>query len=143
MKKDTFRLLLVNLLTATLVFSFTYMSDLLAAGTGTNSNPHINNEWAFSENSDFLVTGDEIGEAFNVWIKPNPNKGQFNIMTSGGKKDIHEAFIYNVIGEVIFREKFEGRVLETDITEFDKGLYILQVHSIERKKWVTKRFYIE
>ncbi len=83
-----------------------------------------------------------IPEEFTVNVYPNPNNGKFDILTTG-KGEIKEVMIYNVIGEKVFHQLFDDITLKADISNLDKGLYMLQVFNKTQNKIITKRFYIE
>ncbi len=84
----------------------------------------------------------EIPEEFTVNVFPNPNNGIFEIITTG-KGEIKEVIIYNVIGEKVFYQLFDDVRLKADISNLDKGLYLLQVYNKSQNKILTKRFYLE
>lgn len=100
---------------------------------------------SFSAATIQAVTEDEFSvpaEDFTVSIFPNPNNGKFDILTTGND-ETKEVVIYNVIGEKVFHQIFDGTVMKTDISGLDKGLYMLQVYNKTQNKMLTKRFYIE
>jgi hypothetical protein len=84
----------------------------------------------------------QVPEEFTLNIYPNPNNGKFDILTSG-KGEIKEVIIYNIIGEKVFHQLFDDVSLKADISNLDKGVYMLQVYNKSQNKILTKRFYIE
>lgn len=81
-------------------------------------------------------------EEFTVNVYPNPNNGRFDIITTG-QGEIKEVIIYNIIGEKVFHQLFDEVMLKADLTNLDKGLYMMQVYNKTQNKILTKRFYIE
>lgn len=81
-------------------------------------------------------------EEFTVNVYPNPNNGKFDILTTG-QGEIKEVIIYNIIGEKVFHQLFDGVTIKADISNLDKGLYMMQVYNKTQNKLLTKRFYIE
>ena len=81
-------------------------------------------------------------EEFEVSIYPNPNNGKFEILTNGSG-EMKEVVIFNIIGEQVFYKKFEDEKMKLDLTQIDKGLYMMQIYNSERNEKLTKRFYIE
>ena len=81
-------------------------------------------------------------EEFTVNVYPNPNNGKFDILTTG-QREIKEVIIYNIIGEKVFHQLFDDVALKADISNLDKGLYMMQVYNKTQNKILTKRFYIE
>lgn len=92
-----------------------------------------NGEW-FTEDSQ---------KPFEVSIFPNPNNGKFEILTNGIADEVKEVVIYNIIGEQVYYQKFGELTLNVDLTNLDKGLYMMQIYNSDRKEKLTKRFYIE
>jgi len=83
-----------------------------------------------------------IPEEFTVNVYPNPNNGKFDILTTG-KGEIKEVIIYNIIGEKVFHQLSDDVSLKADISNLDKGLYMMQIYNKTQNKMLTKRFYIE
>jgi hypothetical protein len=81
-------------------------------------------------------------EEFTVNVYPNPNNGKFDILTTG-QGEIKEVIIYNIIGEKVFHQLFDDVSLKADISNLDKGLYMMQIYNKTQNKILTKRFYIE
>lgn len=81
-------------------------------------------------------------EEFTVNVYPNPNNGKFDILTTG-QGEIKEVIIYNIIGEKVFHQLFDDVTLKADLSNLDKGLYMMQVFNKTQNKILTKRFYIE
>ncbi|MCG3167042.1 MAG: hypothetical protein POELPBGB_02825 [Bacteroidia bacterium] len=92
-----------------------------------------------SENETAATT---LAEEFTVNIYPNPNNGKFDIQTTG-QGEIKEVMIYNIIGEKVFHQLFDDVMLKADISNLDKGLYMMQIYNKSQNKMLTKRFYIE
>ena len=86
--------------------------------------------------------GETLAEEFTVNVYPNPNNGKFDILTTG-QGEIKEVIIYNIIGEKVFHQLFDGVTIKADISNLDKGLYMMQVYNKTQNKILTKRFYIE
>lgn len=105
------------------------------------------NVFAANLSDSYIGSGDdwftESGQnPFEVSIFPNPNNGQFEVLTNTDG-EAKEVVIYNIIGEQVYYRKFEGMNLKVDLTTLDKGLYMMQIYNSDKREKITKRFYIE
>ena len=79
-------------------------------------------------------------------VFPNPNKGSFEIALKGNIYGNIEANIYNALGQVVFRKKFEKVTPEINekfsAYNLPAGLYYLVLYSSDLKK-VVSRFVIQ
>jgi len=104
------------------------------------------NVFAASFGNDFIGNDEWFqqgtNDGFEVNIFPNPNNGKFDILTNADG-ETKEVVIYNIIGDEVFHKKFEETSLKMDLTQLEKGLYMVQIYNSARDKKVTKRFYIE
>jgi hypothetical protein len=77
------------------------------------------------------------GAAQSFSIIPNPNHGQFRIVTDGSKAVTVNVF--DVTGKQVFAEKFSqpGNEIRIDLTSRPKGVYYVQVSS-EGKRMINK-----
>ena len=67
-----------------------------------------------------------INEVSGLSIYPNPvSFGSFVLTTNS--TGIKEVSIYNVLGSQVFRQTFNSKKLEVDISNLDSGLYLVRV----------------
>lgn len=95
----------------------------------------------FGDDEEWLLE-EEAKNPFEVSIFPNPNNGNFQIITNG-EGQVKEVVIYNIIGEQVYYKKFNELNLSVDLTHLDKGLYMIQIINNDEREKITKRFYIE
>jgi len=90
------------------------------------------------EDYDDLLTPDPVDSIITIeWtVWPNPTQGDVNIKIS---EDIEELFITDLTGKIInrFTEINKGRVLQTNIAAYAKGIYLVKF--IHEEKVYTKK----
>jgi hypothetical protein len=104
----------------------------------SNGNFLFTGKYAFNiDNSDiFLLELDKEGEIVSqnlfsegddVKVFPNPSQGNFIIYL--GNNTIEEIWVYNVAGEVVYKETRNGNTLYANLSLgfLDKGIYILNI----------------
>ncbi len=75
-----------------------------------------------------------VQKPFNLSIQPNPNNGQFSIISNGELRGNAFIKIYNSHGELILSENVEqinAYQKEFDMNPYPKGIYLIQVSSGE------------
>ncbi len=68
----------------------------------------------------------EIGNGENISIYPNPSNGIFTLNSQSAKGEI---YIYNLLGEVIYKSKMNSSVSRIDLSEHANGIYFVRVIS--------------
>ena len=73
---------------------------------------------------------------YGINIFPNPTKGKFRIESEN--RTISDVSVIDLSGRIIYSDSFKNvNSKEIDLTEFPKGLYILQLN-IENEKLISK-----
>jgi|GEM_PF-6396019 len=91
------------------------------------------------------VRRSNVDNAVQLLVMPNPNKGVFEINLKGNIYGHIDAKIYNALGGLVFRKKFEKTVPEINekfsINNLPAGFYFLILNSSDLKK-VSSKFII-
>ncbi|MBN8695627.1 MAG: T9SS type A sorting domain-containing protein [Bacteroidetes bacterium] len=72
----------------------------------------------------------ENGIDFNVELFPNPVTNDFTIRILSEGNKMYIAELYNVMGQVIYKDKIENNTLTLDIAIVPQGMYICKVSEI-------------
>lgn len=68
----------------------------------------------------------ELGNGETISIYPNPSNGIFTLNLQSAKGEI---YIYNLLGEVIYKSKMNSSVSRIDLSEHANGIYFVRVIS--------------
>ena len=68
----------------------------------------------------------ELGNGETISIYPNPSNGIFTLNSKSAKGEI---YIYNLLGEVIYKSKMNSSVSRIDLSEHANGIYFVRVIS--------------
>ena len=76
-------------------------------------------------------------------ISPNPVKGDLHLIAGEDLRGTTDITIFNVLGEVVYEEEFEGRfnTFNLNLRDFDKGSYIMKINNLAKQG--TLKFVIE
>jgi hypothetical protein len=95
------------------------------------------------------VDGDVIGAEpavspdWDAKIYPNPNEGVFSIMISGSSAALN-VVVFNVIGEKVYELPFLGdHGAKIDLSNLEKGLYVVQIVDEKRGDVRTLRMQVK
>ena len=100
---------------------------------------------AFTTARDGNVIGSEQKSLPNWDIKiyPNPNNGVFSLMITGSSAAL-DVLVFNIIGEKVFELQIIGdHGAKLDLSNLQKGLYVIQVIDRNKSEIVTRRINIE
>jgi hypothetical protein len=79
---------------------------------------------------------------WDAQIYPNPNNGEFSIMVNGSSAAMN-VVVFNVIGEKIYElQMLAKNGAKVDLTEIQKGLYVVQIADKKLGEIVTRRMQI-
>jgi hypothetical protein len=116
--------------------TYYYIEGVGVASFAANNYPDNPQPW--SQSTDFVyikkgncITGTpmirplsiSITNNNNIQIFPNPSNGIFNINVGDDK--ISEIEISNYLGEIVKKQSVNTKIVEVDLTEFPKGIYIV------------------
>jgi len=68
----------------------------------------------------------EFGNGETISIYPNPSNGIFTLNSQSAKGEI---YIYNLLGEVIYKSKMNSSVSRIDLSEHANGIYFVRIIS--------------
>jgi hypothetical protein len=68
-----------------------------------------------------------------IKIYPNPVQDKLNISISGSDSHI-SAYIYSISGEIMYTSEFDKKLISIDMSNFEKGLYLLKLISAKTVK---------
>lgn len=80
----------------------------------------------------------EKGEAFLLFIYPNPTNGQLTISGYGAHANL---WIYNLAGQHILKTTIVNDTAELNLTQLENGIYLVRVNS--DNKIVNRKFIIQ
>lgn len=76
-------------------------------------------------------------------IYPNPNNGVFNVMITGSSAAL-DVLVFNVIGEKVYQlEILAEHGAKIDLSNLEKGLYIVQIVDEKRGDVRTMRMQVK
>ena len=89
-----------------------------------------------------LTSGiDMLQEANKVLVYPNPTKGSVKIDLNNSELDINSITITDLSGRQIHNQKITNKLVNLDLSSFNKGMYILTMQT--DKNSMTKKIVIE
>lgn len=67
----------------------------------------------------------------NVYINPNPSKGEFTIFVDGENTEINKIDVYNLQGGLVFRKVFQDKSDSQKISNptIDPGMYLMKIYT--------------
>ena len=78
--------------------------------------------------TDFNFEGAKEVIEDNAQIYPNPTSDLINIRTSGSTYDNATIGVFNANGQMLKTTKHLGQQSVIDLSDFDNGLYIIQIY---------------
>ncbi|MCD4771950.1 MAG: lamin tail domain-containing protein [Bacteroidales bacterium] len=81
------------------------------------------------------------GDARQFNIYPNPNNGKFYIEFKANSEN--EIRIFSVVGELIYYKTVNEMVLEINLSQLNKGVYLVNVYNEDSKSFTTKKLIIQ
>jgi len=90
-----------------------------------------------SRNATIADVNNSVAE--NIEIYPNPNNGEFTILSS--QKEIEEISILDITGKIIYSKNSSPVLLIKINVNLPKGIYLLRVRN--KDEWITEKMIIE
>ncbi|MDQ3192275.1 MAG: choice-of-anchor J domain-containing protein [Bacteroidota bacterium] len=84
----------------------------------------------------------EISKTINVDVYPNPNNGEFQLQMNNEVKGTYVISVSNMLGQQVYSERVTstGSLIKTiDLSNFDKGIYLLSVANEGSKAKTVKK----
>lgn len=67
---------------------------------------------------------------------PNPNNGTFSLRVYRSQYDVHNVYVRNEIGKVVYESTF-SRECDIDISHLERGLYFVEISNEKKKSYST------
>ena len=77
---------------------------------------------------------------FDYRLHPNPNIGKFNIEINNSDKKLLSIYVFDIMGNEIYRNGNPSNTIEIDISNFTKGIYFVKIQ-IEGDFYTKKVIY--
>lgn len=74
-------------------------------------------------------TSVEEKSAFEVIVYPNPVKDNLIISNLNNSEKIDKVVIHDMVGKLIFERELNDSFVEINVTDFESGIYILNIHN--------------
>jgi hypothetical protein len=92
---------------------------------------------------DILGAEPVVSPDWDAKIYPNPNEGVFSIMVSGSSAALN-VLVFNVIGEKVYELPILGdHGAKIDLSNLEKGLYVVQIVDEKRGEVRTLRMQVK
>ena len=95
--------------------------------------------WSFKTSVNGVGNKELIASDDNIYIYPNPNKGEFFIQFNSNKNRTFE--VYNSIGKLVLQSSTNNSNVQIDLTNNPRGIYFVKIsdeNSTSIKKVVLK-----
>ena len=88
---------------------------------------------------------EEVLNDENVSIFPNPSSDKITISLKDNSYSEMTIRCYDVLGKVVFEKSTFNKMIDIDVSQFSKGVYVIQLQSKEAKQFkaVTKKVIVE
>lgn len=94
-------------------------------------------------NGNIIGAEPTVSPDWDAKIYPNPNEGVFSIMISGSSAAL-DVVVFNVIGEKVYQQSILGdHGAKIDLSELEKGLYVVQIVDEKRGEVRTLRMQVK
>ena len=120
-------------------YSLALKNDGTVWAWGNNSSGQLGDSTLTDRHTPIQVNGicmlssiDELQQADNIIIYPNPSNGKFNIKNDELQMTKYKIEIYNVLGEKIYFSLINSGKSEIDLTQQYSGIYFYRVVSENR-----------
>jgi hypothetical protein len=80
---------------------------------------------------------DEESLSGNISTYPNPSKGSFTL-TSTSETDLLQLKVYDVLGKQLHEQQVSGKVVEVNLTNALKGIYMVWVKAANGSTFTTR-----
>ena len=111
------------------------MSSILNVSSVDPNNWIINRVGSIVYDNAFMASNEELSNEELIEIFPNPNNGLFTISVK--KPGSYKVDILDTKGRIIAQKNFDKNI-QLDLTKEVKGLYLLQITSVDGSQTIRK-----